>query len=109
MNKRKNPEDLLIAYPTIRAKPGAKTKARTNARQRGEMTFHWHCPKHGMAVFSTAGAGMCRQCAAENTRAMRERRRAEQRQATTEGQRSASLRAAAKTETIAAAAATYEE
>jgi len=73
MTKRKNPEDKTRAYPATRAKPGTRAKARAAARQRGEMTFNWHCPTHGMAVFSTAGAGVCRQCVAENTRAMRER------------------------------------
>jgi len=73
MTKRKNPEDKARAYPTIRAKPGTKARARTEARQRGEMTFNWHCPTHGMAVFSTAGAGTCRQCIAQAQRAAKQR------------------------------------
>ncbi|MGP8442376.1 hypothetical protein ACT2E5_09605 [Burkholderia vietnamiensis] len=77
MTKPKNPEDKAIAYPVTRAKRGAKARARIAGRQRGEMTFNWHCPKHGTAVFSTAGAGTCRQCIAQAQRAMRERRKAE--------------------------------
>ncbi|MGP8441909.1 hypothetical protein ACT2E5_07215 [Burkholderia vietnamiensis] len=75
--KPKAPEDRIRAYPSNRAKPGTKAKTRTEARQRGAMTFNWHCPKHGMAVFSTAGAGTCRQCVAQAQRAVRERRKAE--------------------------------
>jgi hypothetical protein len=71
--KPKAPQDKIRAYPGNRAKPGTKAKARTEARQSGEKTFNWHCPTHGMAVFSTAGTGTCRQCVAHAQRAAKHR------------------------------------
>jgi hypothetical protein len=62
--KRKNPEDLLISYPTKRASPGV---------------FYWLCPRHGMTVFSTAGAGVCRCCIADAQKKTKDRRNAAQR------------------------------
>ncbi len=73
--KRKDPSDRLIRYPTNRAKPGQKAKARATARAAGQKTFRWHCPTHGSALFSTAGNGSCRQCLAEAQRAAKRRAR----------------------------------
>ena len=71
--KRKDPSDLQIKYPTRRAKPGQKAAARANAYAAGVKTFQWHCPTHGMALFSTAGSGSCRQCLAAARRKVKQR------------------------------------
>lgn len=73
--KRKEPSDLRINYPSNRAKPGQKAKARSTALAASQKTFRWHCPAHGMALFSTAGSGACRQCLAATQRATKQRAR----------------------------------
>jgi uncharacterized Zn finger protein (UPF0148 family) len=74
--KRKNPEDLLIDYPSKRARPGTRTTAQRAASLAGHKTFAWHCPTHGQALFSTSGSGTCRQCIADAQRASRARLKA---------------------------------
>lgn len=76
MTKPKDPQDRLIPYPTKRAKPGTKAKARAAAIATGQKTFYWHCPRHGMSVFSTAGTGTCRYCIAEAQKAAKNLRNA---------------------------------
>lgn len=77
--KRKEPSDLQINYPANRATPGHKAKARATARMADQKTFVWHCPSHGMAMFSTAGSGTCRQCLAAAQRNTKTRKRAAER------------------------------
>jgi len=77
--KKKEPSDLLISYPTKRASPGVKAKARDTAIEAGQKSFYWNCPRHGMTVFSTAGAGVCRCCIADAQQKSRDHRNAAQR------------------------------
>ncbi len=74
--KKKAPEDLLISYPTRRASPGVKAKARDTAIEAGHKSFYWNCPRHGMTVFSTAGAGVCRCCIAAALKKSKDHRNA---------------------------------
>lgn len=76
MTKPKDPQDRLIPYPTKRAKPGTKAKARAMAVAAAQKTFYWYCPRHGMSVFSTAGTGTCRCCMAETQKAVKDHRNA---------------------------------
>jgi uncharacterized Zn finger protein (UPF0148 family) len=87
--KRKDPNDLLISYPTKRASPGVKAKARDKAIEAGEKSFYWNCPRHGMTVFSTAGAGVCRCCIADAQQKSRDHRNAAQRVRSAERKRAA--------------------
>jgi hypothetical protein len=74
MTKPKDPQARRIPYPTKRAKPGTKAKARAVAVAAGQKTFYWFCPRHGMSVFSTAGTGTCRCCMAETQKAAKDHR-----------------------------------
>jgi uncharacterized Zn finger protein (UPF0148 family) len=76
---KKDPQDLLISYPTRRASPGVKAKARDTAIAAGHKSFYWNCPRHGMTLFSTAGAGVCRCCIADAQAKSRDHRNAAQR------------------------------
>ena len=98
MTKPKDPQDRRIPYPTKRAEPGTKAKARAVAVATGQKTFHWFCPRHGMSVFSTAGTGTCRCCIAETQKAAKDHRNA-----------AARVRAAAKRQAAQAAVAAMSQ
>jgi uncharacterized Zn finger protein (UPF0148 family) len=79
MTNRKAPDTRLISYPAKRASPGVKSRARDLAIAANHKSFYWACPRHGMTLFSTAGAGVCRCCIADAQKRSRDHRNAAQR------------------------------